>query len=76
VGLVGAVGGIGFTMSLFIAQLAFEPGPMLETAKLAIICGSVGAALVSALLARLILSVPVTLGAARSEGEAEASTET
>jgi len=38
--LVGLVGGIGFTMSLFIAQLAFEPGPLLDTAKLAILVGS------------------------------------
>lgn len=43
--LVGLVGGIGFTMSLFIAQLAFRPGPLLDTAKLAILVGS-GAALV------------------------------
>ncbi|MBA3459539.1 MAG: Na+/H+ antiporter NhaA [Deltaproteobacteria bacterium] len=38
--LVGFVGGIGFTMSLFIAQLAFPPGPLLDTAKLAILVGS------------------------------------
>ncbi len=38
--LVGMVGGIGFTMSLFVAQLAFPPGPMLDTAKLAILVGS------------------------------------
>ena len=38
--LVGLVGGIGFTMSLFIAQLAFPPGPYLDTAKLAILVGS------------------------------------
>jgi NhaA family Na+:H+ antiporter len=37
---VGVVGGIGFTMSLFIAQLAFAPGHLLDTAKLAIIVGS------------------------------------
>ena len=42
--LVGLVGGIGFTMSLFIAQLAFPPGPLLDTAKLAILVGS-GAAI-------------------------------
>jgi len=42
--LVGLVGGIGFTMSLFIAQLAFPPGPLLDTAKLAILIGS-GAAI-------------------------------
>lgn len=38
--LVGIVGGIGFTMSLFIAQLAFPPGALLDTAKLAILVGS------------------------------------
>jgi NhaA family Na+:H+ antiporter len=42
--LVGLVGGIGFTMSLFIAQLAFPPGPLLDTSKLAILVGS-GAAI-------------------------------
>jgi Na+:H+ antiporter, NhaA family len=45
VALVGIVGGIGFTMSLFIAQLAFPSGPMLETAKLAVIVGSAAATL-------------------------------
>jgi NhaA family Na+:H+ antiporter len=47
--LVGLVGGIGFTMSLFIAQLAFKPGPLLETAKLAILVGS-GVAMFGGLL--------------------------
>ena len=51
--LVGMVGGIGFTMSLFIAQLAFEPGPMLDTAKLAILVGS-GIAMVLGLLFGLV----------------------
>lgn len=41
--LVGLVGGVGFTMSLFIAQLAFPPGPLLDTAKLAILVGSAAA---------------------------------
>jgi NhaA family Na+:H+ antiporter len=44
--LVGLVGGIGFTMSLFIAQLAFPPGPLLDTAKLAILVGSGAAILI------------------------------
>ena len=34
--VVGLVGGIGFTMSLFVAGLAFPAGPTLETAKLAV----------------------------------------
>jgi NhaA family Na+:H+ antiporter len=45
-------GGIGFTMSLFIAQLAFPPGPYLDTAKLAILVGS-GVAMVTGLLVGL-----------------------
>jgi NhaA family Na+:H+ antiporter len=46
--LVGFVGGIGFTMALFIAQLAFPGGgPMLETAKLAILAASLMAITVS-----------------------------
>ena len=47
IALVGIVGGIGFTMSLFIAQLAFDDGPLLETAKLAILVGSAAAALIA-----------------------------
>ncbi len=43
IALVGIVGGIGFTMSLFIAQLAFSPGPLLDTAKLAILLASTAA---------------------------------
>jgi Na+:H+ antiporter, NhaA family len=38
--LVGIVGGIGFTMSLFIANLAFPKGALLEAAKLGIVAGS------------------------------------
>jgi NhaA family Na+:H+ antiporter len=38
--LVGMIGGVGFTMSLFIAQLAFPAGHVLDTAKLAILLGS------------------------------------
>jgi NhaA family Na+:H+ antiporter len=38
---VGALAGIGFTMSLFVANLAFGPTPMLETAKVGILAASV-----------------------------------
>jgi NhaA family Na+:H+ antiporter len=74
ISLVGIVAGIGFTMSLFVAQLAFPAGALLETAKLAIICGSAGAALLSVLGGRVLLAARPAPGAARSEGEAEAST--
>jgi NhaA family Na+:H+ antiporter len=36
----GALGGIGFTMSIFIANLAFGATPLLETAKVAILVAS------------------------------------
>jgi NhaA family Na+:H+ antiporter len=42
--VVGVVAGIGFTMALFIAPLAFPPGALLDTAKLAILVGSFVAA--------------------------------
>jgi len=38
---VGMLGGIGFTMSLFIANLAFGDAPLLETAKVGILVASV-----------------------------------
>jgi NhaA family Na+:H+ antiporter len=38
--LVASVAGIGFTMSLFVAQLALPPGPLLDAAKLAILIAS------------------------------------
>jgi NhaA family Na+:H+ antiporter len=43
--VVGLVAGIGFTMSLFIAALAFPEGPRLDTVKLAVLSGSALSAL-------------------------------
>jgi len=37
----GLTAGIGFTMSIFIASLAFKEPLLLDTAKIAIIAGSV-----------------------------------
>jgi NhaA family Na+:H+ antiporter len=76
ISVVGMVGGIGFTMALFIAQLAFPPGLLLETAKLAILCGSVLAGVLSLLVGYRILKTENSTGAARTEAEAEASTST
>jgi len=42
---VGMLGGIGFTMSLFIANLAFGEAPALETAKVGILLASVVSAI-------------------------------
>ena len=43
---VGLLAGIGFTMSLFIASLAFPDPAMLSQAKMGVLCASVIAALV------------------------------
>jgi NhaA family Na+:H+ antiporter len=53
--IVGMVGGIGFTMALFIAQLAFPAGPLLETAKAAILLGSAVAAVAALSLGYRVL---------------------
>jgi NhaA family Na+:H+ antiporter len=74
--LVGIVAGIGFTMALFVAQLAFPSGALLETSKLAIICGSALAAVLSVFAGRFLLAGRPHPGAARTEAEAEASTAT
>jgi Na+:H+ antiporter, NhaA family len=46
------LGGIGFTMSLFIAALAFDGTALLDTAKLGIFVGSLCAAIVGTLVLR------------------------
>jgi NhaA family Na+:H+ antiporter len=68
------VGGIGFTMALFIAQLAFPAGALLETSKFAILLGSAAAGILSLLIG--FKALPDSHGslAAVSEAEAEAST--
>ncbi|MFX4933471.1 Na+/H+ antiporter NhaA, partial [Acinetobacter baumannii] len=42
--LVGLLAGIGFTMSIFIAMLAFSDEGLLNAAKLGVLLGSVAAA--------------------------------
>ncbi len=47
---VAAVGGIGFTVSLFIAQLAFEDPATVELAKVGIFAGSIASGILGSLL--------------------------
>jgi Na+:H+ antiporter, NhaA family len=75
VSIVGLVAGIGFTMALFVANLAFEPGPLLETAKLAILSGSALAAVLGYAVGRMALRPQHSAAAAPTEAEAERSTD-
>jgi len=74
IAVVGLCAGIGFTMALFIAQLAFPPGPLLETAKLAILCASAIAGIVSFIVGSRTLGREREAGTASCESDAEAST--
>lgn len=74
-GVVGGVAGIGFTMALFIAQLAFPPGAILETAKLAILVASGVAGVGGYVLGRALLGPGARADAATTASEAETSTE-
>lgn len=73
IAIVGMVGGIGFTMALFIAELAFPAGLLLETAKLAVLCGSVAAGVLSLFVGSRALKPASAFGSAKSEAEAERS---
>ncbi len=55
--VVGAVAGIGFTMSIFIGELAFQgdAAPLSEIAKLGVLVGSAVAAVGGLLLGRFLL---------------------
>jgi NhaA family Na+:H+ antiporter len=74
VSVVGLVGGIGFTMALFIAQLAFSGGSLLETAKLGILVASGVAALVAFIAGRFLLPATHSAIVAATPTEAETST--
>lgn len=56
--------GIGFTMSIFIANLAFGEGPLLDSAKLGILAASV----VSGILGAVVLSRAAAAAPPRVEG--------
>jgi Na+:H+ antiporter, NhaA family len=56
---IGFLGGIGFTMSIFIEFLAFDMPDMINTAKIAIFIGSFIAATIGLLLLKSTLKSPV-----------------
>jgi len=54
--LAGCLGGIGFTMSIFIANLAFGDGGLLAAAKLGVLLASAAAGTVGLVLGRVYLA--------------------
>lgn len=65
------IGGIGFTMSLFIAGLAFGASPLLESAKLGILSSSVIAGIIGwTLLRRSLRAAPASVEVSAGEGSA------
>jgi NhaA family Na+:H+ antiporter len=74
--VVGVVAGIGFTMALFIARLAFAEAPELHAiAKAGVLAASVIAALLAFVLGRAFLATTHAPGTADTADEAERSTE-
>ncbi|MFO0667716.1 MAG: Na+/H+ antiporter NhaA [Polyangiaceae bacterium] len=73
--LLGAVAGIGFTMSIFIAQLAFTDARLLGAAKIGVLVASGAAATIALMLGFVLLKARATPGEAQTAHEAESSTD-
>ncbi|MEZ4398531.1 MAG: Na+/H+ antiporter NhaA [Kofleriaceae bacterium] len=74
--VVGVVAGVGFTMALFIAGLAFPESPSLHgVAKVGVLSASAIAAVLAYGLGRVLLPADGAVGGAASAHEAESSTE-
>ncbi len=57
------LGGIGFTMSIFVAGLAFSDGPLLSAAKLGILAASAVSGVIGFAVLKLVLARPPAPGA-------------
>jgi len=53
--LAGIVAGVGFTMALFVAELAFANGALLDAAKLGVLVASAAAGVLTLVVGRLAL---------------------
>lgn len=74
--VLGSVAGIGFTMALFIAELAFAGhGGLHAMAKVSVLAASVLAAVLALVLGRVLLPTVHAPGTAASADEAERSTD-
>ncbi len=73
--IVGSVAGIGFTMAIFIAELAFTDLGLLYVAKLAVLIATVLAAMVGLVAGRMFLKLPGEGDQAPTDSDVEASTD-
>ena len=73
--VLGLVAGVGFTMALFVSQLAFSNAAFLSAAKLGVLVASGGAAVLALVGGRVLLPSNPAFGAAKTADEAERSTE-
>jgi NhaA family Na+:H+ antiporter len=73
--VLGVVAGVGFTMSIFIANLAFVDAQLLGAAKVAVLAASVLASLLALGLGRALLEPRAELDVAKTADEAESSTQ-
>ena len=74
--VLGVVAGIGFTMAIFIAQLAFSDANLLAAGKLGVLVASGAAAVVALVLGRVLLRPTEREDMAQTADEAEGSTHT
>jgi len=73
--VLGLVAGVGFTMALFVSQLAFSNAAFLAAAKLGVLLASGAAGVLALVVGRFLLPAALTEGAATCADEAESSTE-
>ncbi len=71
--VLGMVAGIGFTMALFIAQLAFTQPAQLSAAKLGVLGASAAAATLALVLGRLLIAGSPDREGERTADEAESA---
>jgi len=74
--VLGLAAGIGFTMALFIAQLAFTEATYLSAAKLGVLASSAAAAILALVLGRLLMKGGPTTQERQSADRAEPSVAT
>jgi NhaA family Na+:H+ antiporter len=73
--VMGAVAGIGFTMAIFIAELAFSDPMMLGVAKLGVLGATAMAAVIGLVTGRVFLQEPEPAAPAVTESAVEKSTD-